>query len=229
MAISHRPQYDEQLAELQAMVLRMGNVALEMVKLAGEAAATGNLEIAERVLLMDDEVDQLQDEIVAAAMATVMRETPVANDLKRLTGTIGIVGEIEKVGDDAVKLARRSAKLAGVFPVELRGPFAEMNERARQLFSTALHLYAEYSDDVAKQIIDSDEAIDARYQEVRNLAKGLIRSNPDAVSGMLRMIDAFHALEHVADHAVEIASRLRLHYTALNPPEAPKSRPGVPF
>lgn len=190
----------------------MGNLALDMVRLAGEAMSTGSTDLAKQVIDMDDQVDRLEDETVFKAMNLVMREAPVATDLKRLLATVGIVGEIEKVADDAVKLARRATKLTGVFPAELKVMLSELSELARHAFGGSLRLYGEYSDEEAKAIVDFDETVDKKYQEVRERVQGLIQSNPSMTPVYLRTIEAFHALEHVADHAVEIATRLRLHF-----------------
>ncbi|HRK20822.1 MAG TPA: PhoU domain-containing protein [Fimbriimonadaceae bacterium] len=212
MATTFRVNYDDQLAELRSRVLHMGNLSLDMVRLAGEAMSTGNTDLANQVVAMDDQVDRLEDETVFMAMNLVMREAPVATDLKRLLATVGIVGEIEKVADDAVKLARRASKLTGVFPAELKVMLNELSELARHAFGGSLRLYADYSDEEAKSIVDFDETVDKKYQEVRERVQGLIQANPTLTPVYLRTIEAFHALEHVADHAVEIATRLRLHF-----------------
>lgn len=213
MATSFRSNYDDQLSDLRSQVLLMGNLALDMVRLAGEAMMTNSPELANQVIAMDDRVDRLEDECVFRAMNLVMREAPVATDLKRLLATVGIVGEIEKVGDDAVKLARRTTKLTGLFPAELKVMLSELGEHARHAFSSSLRLYADYSDEQAQEIIDYDETVDNKYQEVRERVQGLIQANPSSTAVLLRTIEAFHALEHVADHAVEIATRLRLHFS----------------
>lgn len=214
MGTTFRVNYDEQLSALRTAVLQMGNIALEMVRLACDAVQTSNAELATQVLSKDDDVDRLEDACTLDAMMLVMRESPVGRDLKLLTATIGIVGEIEKVGDDAVKLARRGTKLAGVFPAELKVMFQEMGERARQAFGSSLRLYGEYSEELAQEIVHGDEAIDDLYQQARLRVEALIPANTSQTANLLRTIEAFHALEHVADHAVEIALRLKLHFSS---------------
>lgn len=185
---------------------------MEMVRMSADALTTSSPELAGQVISMDDQVDRLEDDCVFRAMNLVMREAPVATDLKRLLATVGIVGEIEKVADDAVKLARRTTKLTGVFPAELKMLLNELGEDARHAFGAALRLYAEYTDEQAKEIIDFDEIVDKKYQAARDKVQSMIQSNPAATPILLRTIEAFHALEHVADHSVEIATRLRLHF-----------------
>lgn len=208
-----RQHFDDRLEEIRSDVLRMGGIASDMVKMAVDAAMNGEIELAAAVVQSDDEVDRLEDNTVTSAVLLVMQEAPVGRDLRFLASTLGIIGEIEKVADDAVKLARRSTKMQGQFPGELKAALLEIGDGSRHAFTSALKLFAEYDEDLANQIIRDDQSIDGQYKAARNRVFELIKKNPDATEHMVRTIEIFHALEHVADHAVEIASRLKLHYT----------------
>ena len=190
----------------------MGGDANEMVRLAVEATLNGDLDAANRVIDLDDRVDEYERNAVNKTVLAVMQESPVAADLKFLISTLGVVGEIEKVGDDAVKLARRATKLSGQFPSEMRVALLELGEACRRSFNLSLRLYSEYSSELAKEVIDGDQEIDTAYSQSRNKVFKLIQLNPEATENLVRTIEAFHALEHVADHAVAIAVRLRMLY-----------------
>ncbi|HVL40048.1 MAG TPA: phosphate signaling complex protein PhoU [Fimbriimonadaceae bacterium] len=219
-----RQHFDERLDEIRSDVLRMGGMACDMVRMAVDAAMNGEIELAGEVIRSDDEVDFLEDDTVNRAVLLVMQEAPVGRDLRFLAATLGIIGEIEKVADDACKLARRSTKLQGSFPAEMKSALLEIGEQARQAFASSLRLYAEYDDALATQIIKSDKEIDGQYKAARNRLFELIKKNPDATEHLVRTIEIFHALEHVADHAVEIAGRLKLHYSET-PPLPPQPVP----
>jgi phosphate uptake regulator len=78
------------------------------------------------------------------------------------------------------------------------------------MFGSSLHLFVAYSDELALEIIEADISVDGQYSAARNRVFELLRANPDAAEHLVRTIDAFHALEHVADHAVEIARRMQI-------------------
>ncbi|MCC7435962.1 MAG: hypothetical protein IT363_14865 [Methanoregulaceae archaeon] len=206
-----RQRVDDRHKSIQADVLRMGGIAGDMVRLAVEAVISGDIEQARRVIEMDDEVDALEKETLNATVLAVGLEAPVAGDLRLLVCTLGVIGEVEKVADDAVKLARRSTKLTGHFPAELKLALHQLGEEARRLFASAMRLYVEYTPELAHDIVSGDEAVDGHYVQARNRVFDLIRENPVETEHLVRTIEAFHALEHVADHAVEIARRLRMH------------------
>ncbi len=190
----------------------MGSEANDMVRLAVEATLNGDLELARRVIQLDDSVDEFERSAVNKSVVAVMQESPVASDLRFLMSSLGIVGEIEKVGDDAVKLARRATKLSGQFPGEMRVALMELGEQARKMFASSMHLYCEYSESLALEIVKSDKAVDTAYASARNRVFALIQADPAATEHLVRTIEAFHALEHVADHAVAIAIRMKMLY-----------------
>jgi len=192
----------------------MGSDANEMVRQAVEATLNGDLELAKHVIEADDRVDEYERSAVNKAVIAVMQESPVAADLRFLVATLGVVGEIEKVGDDAVKLARRASKLSGQFPAEMRVALVELGEAARKSFNSSIRLYSEYSSELATEIVKGDKKIDTAYSQARNKVFDLIQKNPAATEHLVRTIEAFHALEHVADHAVAIAVRLTMLYNA---------------
>lgn len=205
-----RQHFREKLDEIQSDVIRMGGEANEMVRLAVEATLNGDLELANHVIGLDDRVDEYERNAVTKTVLAVMQESPVAADLRLLISTLGVVTEIEKVGDDAVKLARRATKLSGQFPAEMRVALMELGEAARKSFNSSIRLYSEYSSELQHEIVEGDQKIDSAYLQARNRVFRLIQANPDATPHLVRTIEAFHALEHVADHAVAIAVRLRM-------------------
>lgn len=205
-----RIHFAERLDEIRNEVIRMGAEAGDMVRRSVEATLNGDTDLAAEIVLRDDAVDLLERSALNKTVVAVMAESPVARDLRFLVSTVGVVGEIEKVGDDAVKLARRATKLSGRFPVEMKVALLELGEQSRRLFASSLRLYADYSPELAKEIIDGDQEIDRAYRVARNRVFELIQANPADTEDLVRIIECFHAVEHVADHAVAVAARMRM-------------------
>lgn len=209
---SHRDRVDEKHQSISAAIVRMGNVAGEMVRLSVEAVLSGDVGLARHVMEMDDEVDDLEKETIQRIVVAVGMESPVAADLRLLTSSLGIIGEMEKCADDAVKLSRRATKLVGHFPGEMKLALEQMGVEARKALNMALKLYMEYDEELADSIIRQDDVVDTAYVAARNRLFELIQKDPSETSHLVRAIEAFHALEHVADHAAEVAARLKLYY-----------------
>lgn len=207
-----RKHFDEELNEIRSDVLRMGSIVSEMARTAVDATLQGELEHTQKVMQMDDEVDRLEQEIMSKCVLVVMKEAPVASDLKMLASFLSVVGELEKGGDDMVKLARRATKLTGHFPAEMKLALKEMGEAVGKQFAAAVKLCSEYDDGFADEVIKADKQIDGQYVSARDRLIAIIQENPTATEHLVRSIEAFHALEHLADHAVEIAKRLKVHF-----------------
>jgi phosphate transport system protein len=217
---SHRDRLDEKYQSICASILHMGEISGEMVRLAVESILSGDIALARHVMDMDDDVDQIEKATIQRIVVAVGMEAPVAADLRFLTSSLGVAGEIEKIADDAVKLARRSTKLVGHFPGEMKLALEQLGQEARRSLSSALRLYMDYDPDLADAIVNDDDKVDTAYVSARNRVFELIQANPSETSNLVRVIEAFHALEHVADHAAEIASRLRLYQRPTAPEES---------
>lgn len=207
-----RQNVDDRHQLIQSEILRMWGIAGDMVRLAVESVISGDTELARRVVEMDDEVDVIEEATLGETVRAVALEAPVASDLRMLVCTLGVIGEVEKVADDAVKLARRATKLSGHFPAEMKLALHQLGEEARRMFASAMRLYVEYNSELAREVVHSDVAVDGQYVRARDRVFDLIRESPQDTAHLVRTIEAFHALEHVADHAVEIATRLRMHH-----------------
>lgn len=207
--------YDEKMDLIRAHIVEMTTLATEMIENALQSTLTGSPEDAEKVIHRDDLVDALEEKILRETVTLVMQEAPVAGDLKFLTATLGVIGELEKAADNAVKLARRSKRLSGDFPGEMRAALIDLAANAKKSLASAIRLYTNYDPELAEEIILLDDKIDAQFATARNRLVEIIKERPEDSETILTAIGIFHALEHIADHAVAIAKRLKLHY---NPP-----------
>lgn len=207
-----RGYYDERIEKIRSDVVRMGNLSSEMIELAVEAAANNDTAKADQVIDRDDQIDVLEEEVIRNTVLLVMQESPVASDLRMLTSTLGVIGEIEKVADDAVKLARRAESVKGQFPGEMRQALVSLGVAARKSLASALRLYTNYDPALAKEVILSDEMVDSQYAVACDRIVEFIQHDPALTRNYLSTIEIFHALEHIADRSVAIAKRLRVHY-----------------
>lgn len=210
--VTNRDRVDERHMDICSAILHMGEIAGEMVRLAVESVLNGDVALARHVIDMDDQVDAIEESATRTIIYAVGMEAPVAGDLRFLTSSLGVAGELEKVADDAVKLARRATKLVGHFPAEMKLALEQLGVEVRAALASSLKLFMNFDPALAEQIIGADDRVDTAYVEARNRIFGLIQANPEQTSNLVRVIEAFHALEHVADHAAEIASRLQLYY-----------------
>lgn len=223
-----RTHFNERLQGLRTQVVSMGMSANDMVQKAVDSIVNADPSLANEVVKADDTLDRLERELLLETALIIAQEGPVASDLKLLVSTLGIVSEIESVADHAVKLARRGTKLGSLFPSELKGTLRELCDAAKLQFTSSLKLYMEYEADLARTIVADDDQIDGRYATARNGVLELIKADPANARAMLRTIEIFHALEHVADHAVAISKRMQvIHEQPAQPSDSEASSEGL--
>lgn len=204
-----RKEFDEKVIEIRTMLQAMAEKVNGMVLDGVEGAVSDDLAMLERVMEADPEIDDLEDQIMRTVFELMVMQAPVSDDARVLMGTLSIVGELEQAGDDAVKLARRATKMRGKFREDLLAPLGALAESSVQMMTDAMDLYGHYNDAKALSIIQSDEMIDSAYKRARKRILEVTDEDVPLSRDMFRTIEIFHALEHFADHAVEIAKRLR--------------------
>jgi phosphate transport system protein len=211
---------DQELEIVRRHVERMLECCDQMLSIAVEDALDEDTSRVQEVFDLDDEVDVLELEAMNSVVVTIMKRQPVSQDLMFLTSTLAIIGEVEKAGDHACNLAKRARKVAGIFPEELRSELRDLAKTVRGMLKKSVHVYLDYSEDNAMQVIAADEEIDATYKSARKQVAAHIEEQPEYTKKLLRCIEVFHALEHVADRAVDIAKHMRrLHSRPSDAPD----------
>lgn len=204
-----RKEFDEKVLDIRTMLHSMADKVCGMVLDGVEGAVSDDMAMLERVMKADPEIDDLEDQVMKLVFELTVMQAPVSDDARVLMGTLSIVGELEQAGDDAVKLARRASKMRGKFREDLLAPLGALAESSVQMITDAMELYGHYDDEKALAIIQSDEMIDSAYKRARKRILEVADQEGPLSREMFRTIEIFHALEHFADHAVEIAKRLR--------------------
>ena len=154
--------YDKELDTLERRIAEMGGIAEKMVIDAMDALSSGDMALAHQVVATDPRLDALQREIENLAVMTIARRQPVAVDLRELIGAIRIAGDLERVGDLAKNIAKRTIKIGA----EARVPRAivglrHMNEVATELMKDVLDAYAQRDAERAREVWERDADLDA--------------------------------------------------------------------
>ena len=198
--------YDRELEALERLIAEMGGVAEKMVGEAVDALATSDSVLAHRVVAADPRLDNLQREIEHLAIMTITRRQPVAVDLRELVSAIRVAGDLERVGDLAKNIAKRTIKIG----VESRVPRAivglrHMNEVATELLKDVLDAYAQRDADRAREVWERDVDLDALEDSVfRDLLTHMME-DPRNISFCAHMLFCSKNIERIGDHATNIA------------------------
>ncbi|RBP16519.1 phosphate transport system protein [Roseiarcus fermentans] len=198
--------YDRELDTLERLIAEMGGIAEKMVVDAVDALAAADTVLAHQVVATDPRLDALQREVEDLAVMTIAKRQPVAVDLRELIGAIRVAGDLERVGDLAKNIAKRTIKIGA----ESRVPRAivglrHMNEVATELMKDVLDAYAQRDVERAREVWERDVDLDALEDSVfRDLLTHMME-DPRNISFCAHLLFCSKNIERIGDHATNIA------------------------
>jgi phosphate transport system protein len=219
--------YDKELDALGRRIAEMGGIAEKMVIDAMDALSNADTVLAHQVVATDPRLDALQREIEDMAVMTIVRRQPVSVDLRELIGAIRIAGDLERVGDLAKNIAKRTVKVGS----EARVPRAiiglkHMNDVATELLKDVLDAYAQRDEVRAREVWERDIDLDELEDSVfRDLLTHMME-DPRNISFSAHLLFCSKNIERIGDHATNIAETVVYLVTGNSmPTERPHRRP----
>ncbi|MFO1103523.1 MAG: phosphate signaling complex protein PhoU [Methylocystis sp.] len=218
--------YDRDLESLGRRIAEMGGVAEKMLAEAMDALSSFDVDLAHRVVSSDPRLDALQREIEENAILTIARRQPLAVDLRECIAAIRISGDIERVGDLAKNIAKRTLKIVS----EARVPRAivglkSMHEVAAMQLKDALDAYALRDTERAHAVWQNDSDLDALEDSVFRDLLTFMMEDPRNISFCTHLLFCSKNLERIGDHTTNISETVIYLVTGeAMPTERPKSR-----
>ena len=201
-------QFDTELDDLRALLTRMGGLVEEQVRIATLALAEGDADLVEKVIARDAEVDQFEIEIDNICTHVVARRQPTAIDLRVVMSVSKTVTDLERIGDEAKKIAKSSRKI-----IE-RGMAAKapqimavrhMGEQCAAMLHEVLNAFVRMDSDAALQIVRLDQEIDQHFRSITRELVTYMMEDPRTISTALDIIFSVKSLERIGDHCKNIA------------------------
>ena len=196
-------QFDQELEAVRARVLQMGGLVEEQIISAVEALSTGNVELANTVMANDHRVNALEVGLDEECSMIIARRQPTASDLRMLLTVIKTITDLERIGDEATKVARM-AKLVYEADRIVSPRFTEIKHMTTivlDMLRKALDGFARLEVSNATQIVRLDEAVDEEYRMVLRHLITYMMEDPRTISMFIEIIFAAKAIERMGDHA----------------------------
>jgi phosphate transport system protein len=206
--------FEEDLNHLTADVARLGGLAEALVADSITCVARRDVPLAQAVVVRDKALDELEVEIERAAVALIARRQPMANDLRRVVSAMKIANNLERCGDLAKNIAKRSLILAEVEPAT---SLTRSIERMGRLVATRLKevLDAYSSGEVAGALAvwSRDDEIDGHYESLFRELLTYMMGDPRTITAGAHLLFVAKNLERIGDHATNIAEIVHYEYT----------------
>ncbi|MCL6631410.1 MAG: phosphate signaling complex protein PhoU [Alicyclobacillus herbarius] len=200
-----RVGFEASLRELKAQLLTMGSMVQHALSEAMAAFADGDVRRAEVVVEKDQLVNRLEQQIEDMAIGLIARQQPVAGDLRQIVSALRVAGDLERVGDLAVDVARAGVRACGrQVSVSLK-PLLEMTSLVTQMLVDALAAYVEGRPELARSLARQDDEVDRRYRVWVESLFAVEASSSEAVTDAVTLAFVGRYLERIGDHATNVA------------------------
>jgi phosphate transport system protein len=216
-----RKSFHDDLDDLRTDVIRLAALVTEAIGAGTQALLDADLAAAERLIVRDDVIDDLNHAIEDRCYLLLATQQPVASDLRVIVTTLRVIHELERSGDLMVNVAKSTRRLyPHSLDPKIRGILDQMGEQAANQTRLALDAFADADPSAAAALSDMDDVMD-------DLTKSLFRAilgshaNDDLEEATLQQAVQVALIgrhyERIADHAVTIAQRVRFMVTGIHP------------
>jgi len=205
--------FEEGIRTLKDQLLAMASHAETAVSRALRAVVERDMELARTVREDDAVLDQLEIKIDDTAIH-LLAMAPVAFDLRLITVAMKISQNLERVGDEACTMAKRTMDLAGAPQLAADTAIPQMAKLALDMLHEAISAFVGRDSALARRIIPGDKEVDAINRELHRALSSLIAEDPGNITRCLALMAISKSLERVADHATNIAEDVVYLYEA---------------
>lgn len=200
-------QFDADLNNISTKVVSMGNMVQTQVHIAMRALESGDNILIQLVMQQEEKVNEWEVEIDALCSTIITRRQPTAGDLRLLMAVSKIVTNLERAGDEAEKIAKRSRNLIAEHQVTIIDIDKLMHEAelVSALLAKTLNAFQRHDASKAKEVIAGDQAVDLEFNNISETIMALVTENAESVAASMDLLFIAKALERIGDHAKNIA------------------------
>lgn len=202
-------QFDKELEDIRSKVLAMGGLVEDHLQKVLETLAKGDFEAAEYVAVNDFKVNALEVEIDGDCTEILLRRQPAASDLRLVLAVSKTITDLERIGDEAEKIARLVLNLRGGGGIgnHYVGMLA-MGHHVRRMVRTALDAFARMDSESAFRVAQEDKEVDAETEAIMRYLITYMMEDPRSITRVLDAVLSVRALERIGDHARNICENV---------------------
>ena len=213
--------YDRDLEAIQALVMKMGGLVEAAILDGAQSLETRDIELADKVRQGDKAIDALELRINEEAARTIALRAPVSKDLRTVLTVMKIAGSLERIGDYAKNMAKRTHVLAEMTPIN--GPDAALRRMAREvqgMLRDVLDAYVRRDAELAEQVRMHDQDVDQMYNALFREFLTFMMEDPRNITACMHLHFIAKNVERMGDLVTNIAEQVIYQVTGEIPDEA---------
>jgi len=200
--------YDQELARLTGEIVRMGELSATQLEAAIDVVERRDERAAMRVVDNDDAIDAMEHEISHDVVRLLALRAPMARDLREVFAALRIAADIERIGDYAANVAKRSIPLSMVAPVAPARGLRRLSELAAAAVRKVLDAYRNGDADRAYEVWKDDVILDDAYTSLFRELLTYMMEDPRSITSCTHLLFMAKNIERIGDHATNIAENI---------------------
>ncbi len=211
-----RSKFDEQLNNLNLLLIEMGQNVEVAIEKSIKSLTTGNKSLIEEVKKLEEDTNTQEKEIESMCLKLLLKQQPVARDLRTISSALKMVTDLERIGDQALDIAEIAKHCDYVDNQDKYEIIEKMSSETMAMVRNSIEAYVQKDLDLAKKVAKSDDIVDNYFKEVREkLIRHIERgnSNSELVIDLL-MVSKY--LERIGDHAVNVSDWVQFSITGVH-------------
>jgi phosphate transport system protein len=197
--------FDHDIAGMRQAVIEMGTLAGRQFRRAVEAVSSGNVGLVADVLADERIVNAWHVRLDTMCNQIIALRQPTAIDLREVIGVIHTINDLERIGDEAKKIALKSRSIDPIALAEQLGRIGGMAEQANDMLTRAIDAFVRHDTAVAVQLGACDDSVDALRDELVDELMIRMTREPALVAQALDLILVVQSIERIADHAESVS------------------------
>ena len=199
-----RNEFSRQLNLLSREMTEMGNMCKAAIEQAMEALFSGDMDAAKNVILAEEQIDQKEKDIESLCMKLLLRQQPVASDLRTISAALKMISDMERIGDQSEDIAEIVEYMeADAIPQEEN--LKSMAQRTVDMVIHSIEAFVVCDESMASEVIEADDEVDDYFLKVKEDLIIMIADSPEEGGLYIDLMMIAKYLERIADHATNIA------------------------
>ncbi len=203
--MNYRTHFDSELDDLKLNLIRMGDEVIKNIHSALHSFLELNTDLAEQIIKGDKIVNDFEHNIEQECLRIILREQPVARDLRLITSVLKMITDLERIGDHAADISKLTIFMETKDNNFDAQQIKSMVDVSEEMIRLALDSFVNRDILMAKKVIDMDDIVDDYFNEVKEIVAEAIRENNIDADYAIYLMMVTKYLERIGDHAVNIA------------------------
>lgn len=206
--VQTRGMLDRELAKIQDDILRLGNMVEQAIQACIQALKERNIELAQRIIAADEEINALRYTIEEESLATIATQQPVAGDLRTIIAAIHIAIEMERMADHAEGIAQLVTRMADEPLLKPLIDVPRMADIACEMLRAGLDAFINHDPEAAIAVAVRDDEVDHLYNQVFRELLTYMLQDPRTINRATFLLWVTHNLERMGDRVTNISERV---------------------